>query len=722
MIQLLVLGLVSILGQAVLLRELSVAFYGVDLIYTLALGIWLVWTAAGAVIAGRNLNPEPARVDLLLILFSVLLPADVVFIRAMRILFSGIPGAYLPFPDQMLAMAAALLPIGLLSGLMFQWAAKSFMTWGRSLAAAYAVESAGGCAGGLLATLLLRSGVQNFATATICACIAAGVVLAACPGGSRRLRAVSGCSLAILFVLLLLSGTVDRAMTSWTHPQVVASRDTPYSRITVTRQDGQLALYENDVLTYETEGTEAEEFAHMAALLHPHPARVLILGGGIEGTAGEILKHRPERVDCVEINSGLAQVAVPLLPAPLQQPLRDPAVRRIIDDPRQFLSRAGSYDLILIGMPEPDSGQTNRYYTLEFFRQCAARLEPDGILAFRLKSAENMWTPQQTARAVSIYRTLKTALPEVQVLPGGTNTFAASRQALAGDPLVLTARFRSRGIKARLVSEPYIRYVYGNSRFAWTAHTLETGDSQLNTDVRPICYQYTLMIWLTKFYPGLAAWSPASLASWSRFRRLAWWAAGLFLAVLFLFGRRRPPIRGALLAGVAGLLGMVLETLLVLHYQVRSGILYQDIGLLLMSFMAGLASGSLAVHHWMVTRVRRPAFWFVPALAVGFALLALIVGGRVRAVSSGGLMESAVLLLTTGALVSAAFAFAGFAGAGDGRKAVGRLYAADLIGGCLGSLAASLLLIPLAGSDVTAMLMVPPALLMALLANAGPAH
>ena len=53
-ISLLAIGLISILGQVVLLRELNVSFYGVELIYLLALGIWLFWTAVGAVIGRRN--------------------------------------------------------------------------------------------------------------------------------------------------------------------------------------------------------------------------------------------------------------------------------------------------------------------------------------------------------------------------------------------------------------------------------------------------------------------------------------------------------------------------------------------------------------------------------------------------------------------------------------------------------------------------------------------
>ncbi len=63
------------------------------------------------------------------------------------------------------------------------------------------------------------------------------------------------------------------------------------------------------------------------------------------------------------------------------------------------------------------------------------------------------------------------------------------------------------------------------------------------------------------------------------------------LPVLFLLSRFRPKLRRVLLVAAAGFMGMVLETILILYYQVKHGVLYQDIGLLLMSFMAGLAAG-----------------------------------------------------------------------------------------------------------------------------------
>ena len=40
---------------------------------------------------------------------------------------------------------------------------------------------------------------------------------------------------------------------------------------------------------------------------------------------------------------------------------------------------------------------------------------------------------------------------------------------------------------------------------------------------------------------------------------------------------------------------MILETVILLYFQTKSGILYQDLGILLTGFMAGLSFGAFAV-------------------------------------------------------------------------------------------------------------------------------
>ena len=123
-IYLLAIGLISILGQVVLLRELNVSFYGIELIYLLALGIWLFWTAAGAVIGRRNRSPSINHIAALFIIFGIVIPLDIVFIRSSRLIFGGIPGAYLTFFQQLIVVVISILPAGLLSGFLFQWTCK----------------------------------------------------------------------------------------------------------------------------------------------------------------------------------------------------------------------------------------------------------------------------------------------------------------------------------------------------------------------------------------------------------------------------------------------------------------------------------------------------------------------------------------------------------------------------------------------------------------------
>ena len=702
-------GFVSILAQTVLLRELSVAFYGVELIYTLALGVWLFCSACGTMLRRKTKSPSSSSIQFLFLLLSVSIPVDVAFIRSVRLLFSDVPGGYLPLHTQIGVVCVSLLPAGLLLGLLFQWTAKAYMAGTKSLATAYGIESLGGLAGGICATLFLKFGCQNFFIALLCAGAAAGSsLLTIRRSSSRWLRLTAMVAIGILIALAWKSSLLDRFMTSWTHRNLVETRDTPYSRITVLSRDGQTSVFENDALMFDSEGTRAEEFVHPAALQHPNPKKVLVLGGGIEGTVREVLLHSPESVDYVEQNPALIRIVAKHLPLDIQNSLRAANVRIIYDDPRRFLNRAPDYDLILVGMPEPTSGQTNRFYTREFFRQCHAKLNAQGVVAFSLQSSENFWTPQLTRRMVSIYRAARSVFPEVVFIPGSTNVVIGSMDPLPKDPSIQVARLETRGIRARIISAKFLRYVYTNDRFREISRILESGTVPVNTDTRPICYQYTILIWLSKFVPS-------SILRDFSFPELSGGRKTFILVILslpFLLLMRSPwPIKRTVLAGMAGFAGMVLETILLLHYQTKHGVLFQDIGILLTGFMSGLALGAFALAR-MQHRISKG---FGIALFAGFAGLSAVIGLEINSGGEAGRLEILGLLVLTGFFVSGVFAFAGLHAVSDQGKVITPLYAADLIGGCIGSVLASLVLAPLAGLAGTAYWLIPVALLSILL-------
>ncbi|MFH1844619.1 MAG: hypothetical protein ABIF77_15570 [bacterium] len=699
-IWLLAIGLISILGQVVLLRELTVAFYGSELITILSLGFWCLWSAVGAGLGRRAYLPSRSQVGWLLAGFGLLLPLCVVLVRALRLLAAGVPGAYLSFPQQIVGLVLSLLPCAVALGLLFQWAAKLYIDRRHSLPRAYAIESLGGLLGGVLASFGLRWGIQNLTAALCCGLLAVAATLMT--GGSRQGRPIRFVAVGLALLLglgLTQAGPLDAWLTGWNHPQLLVSRDTPYGRITLTETAGQIALFENDALVYESEGTAAEEFVHLAAIQHIAPESVLVLGGEVAALTREVLRHAVTAVTCVELNRDRHQLLTRYTDPIPDGNSRDSRVTLVHTDPRRFLQTGSRYDLILVGEMEPGSGASNRFFTREFFQLCAGSLTREGVLAFRLRGAENIWTPQLLRRAASIRRAASEVFASVVFLPGVVNIVLASPLPLVTDPAELGERLESRRLQTRLVSPAYLEYLYTNDRYLEIPRLLDATPAPVNSDVRPICYQYTLLLWLARFFPVLTLLDVPELRLADLARSpLSWLVLVAGVAGLWLCRRRRGSRRIGLVA-LAGLLGMMLEAALLLNFQVREGVLYQDLGLLLTMFMAGLALGASVVDRFqLVSRRAGIGFW------CGFIALALLVAWPLQHGYLGGLLATGLLLLGSGFLVAAVFARASLAAGTAQRLVVSPLYAADLVGGCFGSVLASLLFIPVLGLAGTAVL------------------
>ncbi len=420
--RLFLVGLLALLCQVVLLRELNVAFYGVELVYAVALAAWMAGGAAGAWCLPRRLGATSGRLSWLLAVTAVAVPAEVALVRASRLALGGVPGAYLPFEQQVLVLAAAVLPASLALGVAFRWAAELAAARGRSLAWAYAVECAGAGAGAATATLSFACGVQTFTVAIL----VAGLVPSALLATARRRLLLP--ALLLTAVATFLAPGLDLRMTAWSHPSVVDSRDSPYARITATSAGNQTALFVDDVLVYESETARQEELAHVAALQHPAPRRILLLGGSVERLDRELQQHRPERLDVVEMDAVYVDVAARQRPA---------ASAVVVDDPRAFLRRAGQYDLIVVATAQPTSGQSNRFYTAEFFADCRSRLTGGGIVAFALDTPENVLVPLASHRAASILSAARSVFPFVEILPGASAVVTASREPLPADAALL---------------------------------------------------------------------------------------------------------------------------------------------------------------------------------------------------------------------------------------------------------------------------------------------
>jgi hypothetical protein len=199
-------------------------------------------------------------------------------------------------------------------------------------------------------------------------------------------------------------------------------------------------------------------------------------------------------VDYVEVNPVLLDLCRQYLPPDFMTPLTSKHVRVHVADPREFIAHASSYDLILLGTADPTSGAADRLYTRQFFALCARALTPEGVLGLRLTTSGNIWTRPALDRVAGVYRALADVFRDVRVLPGMSHVFVASPSALPRDPAILAGELTRRAITTRLVTGPYIDYLYTNDRFTDLATRLASARVPSNSDTAPSCYRYAGMI------------------------------------------------------------------------------------------------------------------------------------------------------------------------------------------------------------------------------------
>jgi spermidine synthase len=135
------------------------------------------------------------------------------------------------------------------------------------------------------------------------------------------------------------------------------------------------------------------------AIMHPFPAEAAVIGLGSGDTAWGAACRRDatRQVTVFEICAPqtrlLREVAsLPEPPAKLGRFLDDPRVRVVVADGRNALERGGvSYDVIEMDALFPTSPYSGNLYSVEFYRLCARRLRPGGLMC--------TWAPTSRVRA-----------------------------------------------------------------------------------------------------------------------------------------------------------------------------------------------------------------------------------------------------------------------------------------------------------------------------------
>jgi spermidine synthase len=690
------LGWVIATSQTILLREALAAAQGNELAIALALGQWLVLTAAG--LLSSRFSRTFFVVGALLIgpaLFAALLTA-----RGLPRIFSLAPGALLTLDQHVLGLLLTLAPVCLVGGASFTLACR---LPGVAPARAYLAEAAGWLLGGVSATWLVETW-QPFAVA---AGLCVGAVLAAALLVGRRWM-LAAVALAVVAVSGQSGlGAIEARSLAWRWPgeTIEASAYTRHGHVAVLLRAEQRALYEDGHLALVLpERQSSEELAHLALLQVREPRRIFV-ARGLGGLLPEILKHPVAEVAVAEPEAALAAMEIKAADLATRQALRDPRVHMLIGDVRNLLRKnaTSSWDVVLLSTAEPSTLLASRLLTKESFAEARRALRPGGVLAFALPGAENYYSPELVARNGAVYKALASVFAHILVTPLSTNYFLASDAPLSRDPVELARRLAQRKVTATFVDEYSLAVLMPEERVQSLAKRYREAGVAASSDRLPTAYLHNLLV------SGRAdSGRVADLLR--RALGLGFWSLALGLAVLLVVpalltarSRQRPAL---LVVAMVGFASMASAVLILAVTQSAMGVLHHLLGALLAANMAGLAFAAWGARQ-------RIGLW--SALDLGLVVPALLpLLSRVSTQVPPPLMIAALLLaaLAAGAAVGIAFRTALVAGTTPAAT-----YVVDLLGAALAAPVVAAVALPGFGLDaacaLVALLAVPAGLVLA---------
>ncbi len=699
--------------------------------FGIVMTVWLVAGGLGSAAYGlvsSKIAPTRANLARGLMALGVLAPSALFAARALRGAMGLTAGEISGFAPLVLASLLSLAPFTIVAGLLFALSTSVVHRESRGgrIAAGevYLVEAIGAAAAGLIVSFVLLPRLCPvsiaFLVALLASCVSLWLVLSSQSASSRRRRMrtlAAGVVLAVASAVLAgpPSTRLDDASVraQWRDVGFVSQTNSVYGRIVAARIGSQRSIYESGVLAASApDRLSAEETVHLPMLVHPAPSRVLLLGGGLGGAVGEILKH-PDvtRVDYVELDPELIPAARRAYGEAMTDGLDDPRVKVHFADARFFVKRAAApYDVIIVGAPDPTTAQLNRFYTVEFQREVNRILADDGVLGFSVQSAENYIGAELAAFLACLKTTTESVFPAVVMYPGDPCHIVASRSgaAFTRDALVLSERVSERGLDVAYVRDYYLSDRLSAERVASFDSALEDVRSRVNTDLSPAAYYLSMVLWNRQF-----SGAPRVLLAAPRFvtERNAILLSLALIVVLAAPSLRRPGSERsrsrAVMAAVflVGATEMSLELTALLAFQSIYGYVYQKLALIVAAFMAGLALGG-----WLGTKAAArgaDARSFV-ALQLLIAAVPIALGAtlmRVAALPTERLHTWAALfpLIVVGAALLAGLQFPLAAKLvsrehRDVGAVGGMLYGADLLGAAVGAIATTIFLLPILGT------------------------
>jgi spermidine synthase len=670
-------GIAAVTAQILMIREGIALFGGYELISGILLCFWLVWAGMGSFVFSKLKSrlSNKTTYSILLIMLSIFMVFSITFIRFALEIFSLPFGEVISLDKIILISLVSLAPTCLVFGALFPAASRLIEP-----EKVYFYEGIGSFCGGIAVSFILIQILPTYGILLLMVCLL--FTCAFIITDKRKLLIIP----VVLLLIFFKINDIERFFRSAQMPgqELVGLRESKYGMIAVTRTGAQVNFYVNGVYDFSYPDLySSEEAVHYPLLLHGKPESVLLVGGGVGSCIKQILKHHPRQLTYIELDPLLVHMGE-FYTGESFDDLENVSV--VFGDARFYIKRTKKkYDVVIINLPDPVNAQVNRFYTTDFFAEAKRILNKQGILSIRINAPPDIISPLFGQFLSTIAKSLNTSFEHTLVLPAAKTTFLASDYeiALANVVNILKERSAERNLALQYVNEYYFDYNLTAEKMSYLEERVEASCGVLNTDLKPVCYYFTMILWGGVLSENIRA----MFIKWFNINPLFFLL--LFVPALLFFRRRSIIYLSVFTIGASEISA---EVILIILFQVYYGYVYSWIGAIIAFYMLGLALGTLFYMRSMFFRRSTTkilsnvefimAFYFVIVLAVTI----LKIPGTTFIISFliffGGFMGGLHFPLSIALLK---------------RRHAGSVYSVDLFGSSLGALITAVVFIPILG-------------------------
>ncbi len=669
------MGATSILMQVAMLRPLLTIFSGNELVIGIILSVWLSAVGTGSFLGSKLKSPSAFPLSFSLV--AILSQAMILSALLVRPILSLEFGETVSLSATIISATVLLVPLCLLLGAQFPLAV-SYTRNNTPLV--YGVEALGSLGGGLIFTFLI-AGRMDLLTLTLSIGIVNMLIAILLAKNWRFLF------LFLVPILLYFGSLKTMSQFAWKGGEVVERAESQYGEILTVKTGGQMNVFASGKFGFAYPDHQTEEIkVHTAMSLHADPKTLLLISGS-PALIREALKYAVEKIDFVEMDPKMVNISLSILTSDDRERTRDRRVTIVQTDARRFikLTAGQTYDLILLNLSEPSTAQVNRFYTVEFFREAKQSLNQGGLILLSLPASSGYIGRRMLMMQSTVYNSLKQVFPYVQVSSDEYGIICGSDRPIQSDPPTLKERYNTRMIRADFFVPSLFSDIFSPMKTGKISALLDSG-KDLNTDMKPAAYQYSLMLWLE------SQGSQIAISLFDHGRDIAYALMVMIISCgIALFRKKQVVLFSVFISGYAA---MACTITLMLAYQALFGYIYEMIGLLFAVFMAGLTAGS-----YVMRKRAKPLHWLRGTGVIALALLL-----------------TAPLLLRNEALFFMLNFLAGMVAGAEfitanqiikeqtAEQMAGRLYGIDLVGSFFGAILTSLIFVPLMGIQISLLL------------------